>query len=64
MYFVTNKNNFCGYGKTLLEAIADLNDQDEHDDIMSLTFYKAQKINVVLQELPTPVEVPKKITRK
>lgn len=64
MYFVTNKNGFCGSGKTLLEAIADLNDQDEHDNITALTFYKAEKINVVLQEMPTPVEVPKKNTRK
>jgi len=59
MYFVVSKNGYSGYGKTLADSMKDLFEQDERQDIKDLEFYKAQKINVELLEVPTPVEVPK-----
>lgn len=65
MYFAINQNGYSGYGKTLLEAIKDLKDQDDDNlDIQSLEFFKAEKIKVELREVPTPVEVPSKTIAK
>jgi hypothetical protein len=65
MYFAINKNGYSGYGKTLLEAIKDLKDQDDDNlDIQSVEFFKAEKIKVELREVPTPVEVPSKTIAK
>jgi hypothetical protein len=65
MYFAINQNGYSGYGKTLLEAVEDLKQQDDDNlDIPSLEFYKAQKIKVELREVPTPVEVPSKTAIK
>jgi hypothetical protein len=60
MYFVVGPNGFSGYGKTLVDALKDLKEQDdESHELKTLEFYKAQRINVELREVPTPVEVPK-----
>lgn len=59
MYFVVSPNGYSGYGKTIADSMKDLFEQDERHDIKDLEFYKAQKINVELREIPTPVEVSK-----
>lgn len=59
MYFVISPNGFSGYGKTLADAIKDLTEQDETHELGVLEFYKSQRINVELREVPTPVEVTK-----
>lgn len=59
MYFVISPNGYSGYGKTLADAIKDVTEQDESHQIKALEFYKAQRINVELREVPTPVEVSK-----
>lgn len=59
MYFVVSPNDYCGYGKTLPDAIKDLTEQDEMHELKTLAFYKAERINVELREVPTPVEIPK-----
>lgn len=65
MYFVIAKNGYSGYGKNLLDAIADLTEQDdEAHDLKSLEFYKAQPIKVELREVQVPVEVKKPPTAK
>ncbi len=65
MYFAVNKNGYSGYGKTLIEAMEDLAEQDSDGmEIKSLEFYKAEKIKVELREVPTPVEVPSKTVAK
>jgi hypothetical protein len=64
MYFAVNKNGYSGYGKTLTDAVKDLAEQDEPNEIKDLEFYKAQPIKVELREVPTPVEVPKAISSR
>lgn len=64
MYFVVSPNGFSGYGKTLADAIKDLNEQDEVHRIENLEFYKATPIKVELREVPTPVEVQKATSTK
>lgn len=65
MYFAINQNGYSGYGKTLLEAMQDLKEQDDDNlDIPSLEFFKGEKIKVELREVPTPVEVPSKTVAK
>lgn len=59
MYFVVSPNGYSGYGKTIADSMKDLFEQDERHDIKDLEFYKAQRINVELREIPTPVEVTK-----
>jgi len=60
MYFVVGPNGYSGYGKTLVDALKDLREQDdENHELKTLEFYKAQRINVELREVPTPVEVTK-----
>lgn len=60
MYFVVGPNGFSGYGKTLIDALKDLREQDnESHELKTLEFYKSQRINVELREVPTPVEVTK-----
>ena len=59
MYFVVSPNGYSGYGKTLADAIKDLKEQDETHELEVLEFYKAQRVNVELREVTTPVEVPK-----
>lgn len=60
MYFVVGPNSYSGYGKTLVDALKDLREQDdENHELKALQFYKAQPINVELREVPTPVEVLK-----
>jgi hypothetical protein len=65
MYFVVGPNGYSGYGKTLVDALKDLREQDdENHELKTLEFYKAQRINVELREVPTPVEVTKKAPTK
>lgn len=65
MYFVVSPNGYSGYGKSLADAIKDLDEQDEDNhELKVLEFYKAQRINVELREVPTPVEVSKTIPAK
>lgn len=64
MYFVVSPNDYSGYGKTLADAIKDLTEQDEQHELSALAFYKAERINVELREVPTPVEVPKAVSAK
>ncbi len=64
MYFVVSPNGYSGYGKTLSDAVKDLEEQDERHEIKALEFYKAEPIKVELKEVPTPVEVSKTTVKK
>ena len=64
MYFVISPNGYSGYGKTLQEAVRDMEEQDERHSFDSLEFYKAEKIKVELRQVPTPVEISKTPAKK
>jgi len=57
MYFVISPNSYTGHGTTLYLALQDLSDVDpESHDLINLDFYKAEKIDVTLQEIVKPVK--------
>jgi len=64
MYFVVSPNSYVGHGDTPYLALEDLSDVDfEAHSLTDLVFYKAQEINVVLEEAPS-VAVLVKPTKK
>jgi hypothetical protein len=64
MYFVISPNSYVGHGKSPYLALEDLSDVDhESHSLTDLVFYKAQEINVVLQEV-AQVEVVKATKKK
>jgi hypothetical protein len=59
MYFVISPNSNIGHGESPNIAVEDLRHMDyELRSLSDLVFYKAQKIDVILQEV-TQVEVVK-----
>ena len=64
MYFVVSPNSYVGHGESPYLAVEDLNDVDHESHCLTdLVFYKAQKIDVILQEV-APVEVVKATKKK
>jgi hypothetical protein len=58
MYFVISPNSYVGHGETPYLALEDLNDVDpENHCLTDMVFYRAQEINVILQEVATIVVV-------
>ena len=58
MYFVISPNSYVGHGETPYLALEDLNDVDHESHCLTdVVFYRAQEINVTLEEVPTVVVV-------
>ena len=65
MYFVISPNSYVGHGATPYLALEDLYDVDhEIHCLTDMVFYKAQEINVVLQEVATVVAIVKPTKKK
>ena len=63
MYFAISPNSYVGHGESPYLALEDLNDVDHESHCLTdVVFYRGQKINVTLEEVPTVVVV--KTTKK
>ena len=65
MYFVVSPNSYVGHGATPYLALEDLYDVDHETHCLTdMVFYKAQQINIVLEEAPSVVVLVKQTKKK